>query len=320
MPDNLLAPAPPPPLESAAAPPLPYIVEPAKPVPGFWQAVLLLAIFFAFQILAALILIALAPKGTNPMDAMKSERSLWGLAFANIVAFGVAIWIGKAWSGESWRDRFPLGRVPSALAGPFITTTFGMLITAGAVAIASIAIVTNSPFKDLASPSKLPQGGLVATLFLLSVVAPVTEEFFFRGLVMGGFLRRYTQRKALLVSSALFGVMHMTPLQILPTFMIGMLLGWWRIRTGGILLPVLGHAIHNGFLGMLFVAGTSAGQTSSGQPKLQLLPALGGASVALILGATILIGGMNRAREVFAQDEPAAPTPPPLEGNLPENG
>ena len=311
-------PPPAPPIEPVrvVAPP---VAPPAAPYPGFWQTVGLLVLFFFFQIFAVVAIALMQPKGQAASRAMDHPLALWVLAAANILGFASVIWLGLRNAGTTWQLRMLRGSIPPAVVGPFLTCTFGMILTAAGVAIAATGLIVNSPFKKLAEGVGLPKGGIVATLFLLAVVAPLTEELFFRGLVMGGFLRRYSERKALLVSSALFGLMHMTPLQILPTFLIGLLLGWWRIRTGGVLLPILGHALHNSAIGILILAaGEKASGITTDASKIPLGQALGGAAVLLSIGLALLLPGLNRARIALTPPQPPElPMPGPSVEALP---
>ncbi|MEO6567615.1 MAG: CPBP family intramembrane glutamic endopeptidase, partial [Opitutaceae bacterium] len=51
----------------------------------------------------------------------------------------------------------------------------------------------------------------VASLVALAVVAPLTEESIFRGLILRGLLGAGSTTRALLLSAALFGLMHINP-------------------------------------------------------------------------------------------------------------
>jgi hypothetical protein len=77
------------------------------------------------------------------------------------------------------------------------------------------------------------------------VVAPLTEECLFRGLILRGFLLKYTVRKAIVVSALLFALFHVMPWQIPGAFAFGAIFAWVYIRTGSILPCILGHAFVN---------------------------------------------------------------------------
>ena len=86
---------------------------------------------------------------------------------------------------------------------------------------------------------------LWGSVLILVIVAPITEEFLFRGLILDGFLRKYSVRKAILVSALLFAAFHLNPWQFVGAFVVGILFAWWRVNTGSILPGILGHALFN---------------------------------------------------------------------------
>jgi uncharacterized protein len=92
----------------------------------------------------------------------------------------------------------------------------------------------------------------LASCFLLVVVAPVTEELFFRGFVMTGFLKRYRPWTAIVLSSLLFSVFHLIPYQYFGAFVLGLVMAWLRWRTGSLWPCLLLHAAANG---TVFVVG-----------------------------------------------------------------
>lgn len=80
---------------------------------------------------------------------------------------------------------------------------------------------------------------------LVVLVAPLTEEIIFRGLILRGLLARWPAWVAIVVSAALFTVMHFNPAQAPIAFALGLVLGWTYARTRSLGLCVLGHALNN---------------------------------------------------------------------------
>ncbi len=87
-------------------------------------------------------------------------------------------------------------------------------------------------------------GGIVRVV----IIAPIVEELIFRGVIMAGFMRNYKAGSAIFYSALLFALFHLNPWQFPSTLLLGMILGWVRIRTGSILACISGHAIHNGLV------------------------------------------------------------------------
>ena len=87
--------------------------------------------------------------------------------------------------------------------------------------------------------------GLEASLILVALVTPVTEELAFRGVLLSAFGRALAPRWANLAQALLFGLAHAHPLVTPFTFAMG-LLGGWMTRRSGTLRPVLlMHILNN---------------------------------------------------------------------------
>ena len=82
------------------------------------------------------------------------------------------------------------------------------------------------------------------------IVDPLIEELLARGLILRGFLSRYSARKAVLASALLSGLMHLNSWSFIGPAMLGILLAWWFIETRSMLPCFLGHV----FYGVLFFA------------------------------------------------------------------
>ena len=92
-------------------------------------------------------------------------------------------------------------------------------------------------------------GTLDASLFLpcllaSGVLAPICEELFFRGYLMGVFTR-FGRGRAVVSSALLFSLAHGVDMAFLPRALIGALLGDAMARTGSILAPMLLHGCYN---------------------------------------------------------------------------
>ena len=77
------------------------------------------------------------------------------------------------------------------------------------------------------------------------IVAPIVEEYLFRGIILNGFLSRYSPAKAIILTTILFSFMHLNPMQYLVTFLLGMLLGWYFYKTRNLLSCIIIHSLSN---------------------------------------------------------------------------
>ena len=76
--------------------------------------------------------------------------------------------------------------------------------------------------------------------------APLVEEWLFRGFLLPPLQRRVGDLAAIGISGVLFGLAHLSdPYAVLPLVVLGMGLGWLRIRSGSIWPGTLVHAANN---------------------------------------------------------------------------
>lgn len=94
------------------------------------------------------------------------------------------------------------------------------------------------------------QYGFWGTFLKVVIIAPITEELIFRGVIMHGLMRNYSKFTAIFFSGLLFALFHLNPWQFPATFVLGVLLGWLMIYTRNIGLSITGHAINN-FLALM---------------------------------------------------------------------
>ncbi len=103
-------------------------------------------------------------------------------------------------------------------------------------------------FRDQLAALPLPM-----VLMVFAITPAICEEILFRGFVLSS-LHRYSATWAIVLSAALFGLMHVLTSNVLaierflPTTFMGIVLAWIALRTGSILPGILLHALHNGFL------------------------------------------------------------------------
>src|SRR5262249_14178247 len=79
------------------------------------------------------------------------------------------------------------------------------------------------------------------------IAAPIAEECFFRGLLQTALVNLLQSRwVAIGISSVAFGAVHIGQPHIVPALIfLGLLLGYAYERTGGLLAPILIHALFN---------------------------------------------------------------------------
>jgi hypothetical protein len=77
---------------------------------------------------------------------------------------------------------------------------------------------------------------------------------FFRGFVFAGLRQRHGWKKATLISSALFAVIHVTPTAMIPVFILGFIFAYLYHRSHSLWPAVLMHVSTNALaLGLAYV-------------------------------------------------------------------
>ena len=97
---------------------------------------------------------------------------------------------------------------------------------------------------------------------LLFSIPAIFEEMAFRGIVLTGFLNKYSERKSILFSSVGFGLIHLVPILLgsdpvwafwsaVWATIIGLFYGYVFVRTRSLLPPMIIHYLGNVFIGSL---------------------------------------------------------------------
>lgn len=86
----------------------------------------------------------------------------------------------------------------------------------------------------------------LAIVLAISLGPALGEEFLFRGYIQTRLVERHAPTVAIIVTSLLFGLMHMDPLQSALTVFMGAYLGFLAFRFESLWPAVGAHAINNG--------------------------------------------------------------------------
>ena len=216
-------------------------MEQTRKFPGFGYALLLMlaviVLMFGLDIPVVLADLLLGTKLAQHPGVM---------GCISLVAFGAVTLVGALFTKAPVREVFPMKPVRPELALPVVLSVLGAVIV--------LSESDNWMRHALPMPDRIAKifmdlitakTSFWGSLFTASVVAPVTEELFFRGLILRGFLSRYSVPTAVLVSAILFGLIHLNPWQLVSAAELGLLLGWWFVRTRSLLPCVAGHALVN---------------------------------------------------------------------------
>ena len=203
----------------------------------------------------------------------------WGLwkTARNRVDFGSLI--GRIPMAYRWRSVF----VVVALLIVFSFSTFWITLYWLAVNVPEAAefFATGELF---ATGEFTEYAGLynIAVVVLVVLVAPVVEEFIFRGLLLTRWSLRWGTTSGILVSSLLFALLHTDPVG---AFAFGVVLSLLYIRTRTLLVPMIAHGLNN----LLAVVFSALALTVEAEETVSLVDDLESGLTVAVVGAIVTL-------------------------------
>lgn len=140
-------------------------------------------------------------------------------------------------------------------------------------------------------------------IVVLGILPAICEEAFFRGFLFSGLRQHLSAGRTVFVTAIAFGLFHVilaggaAPERLLPSTLMGVLLGWISVRTGSVLPGILLHATHNSLLMAIAHFRDELSGFAVGLQSQQHLPTtwLWAAGVVLAIGvALMLVSTRNR--------------------------
>ena len=136
------------------------------------------------------------------------------------------------------------GYLPYAIAAGYWVIALGAVLawTLTIQALGIDALLLPESAEDVLD---LAGGSVAIAIVLVGLWGPLAEEIFFRGFLLNGLRSRFGVVSSILISSAVFGAFHIAPGAIVPTFLLGLMLGWVYTRSGSLWPAVFAHGLHN---------------------------------------------------------------------------
>lgn len=194
--------------------------------------------------------------GTNVVVAVTAMSAIvYVLALA--IAVGVPYWL---WKDKTTRGGLGVSDWPTWMDIALVVPAYVVYMICSAIVMLTVTNLFSGV--DIAQPQELPfsQSMLGTRMHFfwafttLVMIVPLAEEMLFRGYLYGKLKKFAPVWVAILISGAAFGLAHLWtggsgPLQwavAVDTFVMGLVLGLLRDRTGAIWAGVLLHALKNG--------------------------------------------------------------------------
>jgi len=183
-----------------------------------------------------------------------------------VVAFALGLWSLTRRAQEAGQDWREIGYRTVSAGRDVLRGIAGFCASLPFVLVAAMIAwgLAKTVFRHVPTPEQpfggfVTQGGAVEialTFIAASVVAPIVEETFFRGVLYTTFRGRMGVWPAVMLSSVVFAVIHPLPGGFLPIFALACALALMRERTGSLIPSMVCHGVYNGvmlaFLMLLF--------------------------------------------------------------------
>jgi membrane protease YdiL (CAAX protease family) len=237
--------------------------------------------WFLLIIIAVIVPYIILFKGTL------NSRSPYGILFTvliNILLLAFLRW--KA--GYRWHRLNIIGQEKTGLYIMLPLIVLGEVMALSVIQLLHLPNWSNATFQNLAHHPLIAFG-------VGGVLAPISEELLFRGVLLQGLLRNYRPWVAIGQTALLFGIVHFNPAQSLNAFFIGLLLGWLYYRTRSLLVCIAVHVLHNSLsFGMMIMYPEAGGIEDTIQFYGSVWMYLG----VVLISALILLALLWRVKKV----------------------
>lgn len=258
-------------------------MEEHKDFPGFWGAVLVLALLAGLQIISGAFLYDLG------------FRFEWGDPRAGgvitVLSCGIMLSLLMSYKKMGYRDLFNPTR--NSIASIIFVLVVPIVLTVGG-GVFWITDLTNLMLlffpvneSEYMALTRLLDGGVVS-LISTCLIAPLIEEMLFRGVILRAFLENYSVGNAVLLSSLLFALFHMTVSQLPVAFIVGCFLGWLYVRTRSLWPSIMGHFLYNSFAMLLWFTYHSSGSDEGFSPEFNSIFVMAAALTSSAIGVAML--------------------------------
>lgn len=240
--------------------------QPSNPslVPGFRSLCMrigaMMIVVLAVRCISTVVLGVLAPLYFDWSDvSMTLLQSLASIVFLNVIPIAAGIAILKFNVKDEARKMYAKPRYFGRALGMF-PAGYSLSIAIAALTMLILWLISKIGLTDSAVSTGIlymssDMTSAMIMFFHKVVIAPLFEEFWFRGMVLQS-LRPYGNGFAIFVSSLLFGITHANLEQFFYTTAIGIILGYVAVQTGSVITSTVMHAMFNsvGAIASLFIA------------------------------------------------------------------
>ena len=215
-----------------------------KTYPGIKNAIILCLILLGLQIGVWLIFWLIA--GIFGID-IDTESLLYeiGSLLINLLIFGFVIFIVYKKSHKKFDEVFVFNDVSPNLWIAITVFMCGFVILSSEVGNVIIYFLPMSEFFEKMFETTLDSKYIFISVLSVAIVPAFVEEMLFRGVILNGFKENYSHKKAIIVSSLLFGIVHVNPWQFVTASLLGIVSAWVCLKIKSLSISIYMHLFNN---------------------------------------------------------------------------
>ncbi len=188
-------------------------------------------------------------------EALTDVFNAYFVLFTLIIQDGILIWM--VWHQVVRRRVIPLSEMGLSKKQLSDSSDMARLTIAGvalgvvlftialAIELGQTALGFAPGDEGILGPMEGDLAGYLIWLISGCIIAPISEEFFFRGYAFYAFNKKYGLWIAVFVSALVFSAIHSNIYALLPIFVAGIGLALAFHKTGSLVPPMVAHAVNN---------------------------------------------------------------------------
>ena len=259
-----------------------------------------IGVFFVAQVVVSLIfVIAGVAQGMGIMEAATATLGK-ALLISDFLVI-VILWILKYFRIKELFKKVPVDVL-------LISTVFALC---GMFAVELLSTTVDIP-NTLADQFEAMAGTLSGFLGIC-IVGPIMEEIIMRRVILKEMAKATKSMWwGIIISSALFSIIHVNPIQVVFAMPAGIFLGWLYCKTGSLLVPICVHILNNTISFVTMSIGADIDITLDNTLGVVLLIAF---TLVSVISGIWIVRYYNKKRKEQQLQEAAATETVELQGN-----
>jgi membrane protease YdiL (CAAX protease family) len=245
-------------------------------------------------------------------DQIQEKYLLISLLFSQLVFVVAPPVLYTIWHNYNVSRTFQITPIPFKAVWLTIITTGAASILIGILAIFQQKVLPHSQdYREFWEQvlQQFQQTPFILTFALVAILPGICEELFFRGFLLQGIRKKFSDRFSIVLVGVLFGLLHFDPYRFFSVTLLGIFFGYLVVKTGSIFPGMIAHITNNTLVLLLLVYATQKVQESSHPlspplpedlPLSQLMIAL---LPLLVIALTVFIVGLRAIPQISESEE-----------------